>query len=146
MAKSTKIKTGAIQVEGLAELSRALKKVESNTPNALRETNKKVAEKVADQARSRASGLGGVAAHVAPSLRATAGATSAGVAGGGAAFPMFGGAEFGALRYPQVAPWRGSGSDAGYFLYPAIRDEAPHIEDEYREALDHLIEKAGLGL
>jgi hypothetical protein len=139
-----KIKTGAIQVEGLAELNRALKKVEGGTPNALRETNKKVAEKVAQSARSNASGLGGVAAHVAPSLRATAGATSAGVSGGGAAFPMFGGAEFGALRYPQFKPWRGSGSDAGYFLFPAIRDEAPHIEDEYREALEDLIRKADL--
>ena len=144
MARSQRIKTGAVEVHGLRELNRALREVEGGTPKALRETNKKVATKVATKARGRASALGSTAAHVAPSLRASAGATSAGVAGGGATFPMFGGAEFGSLRYKQFPPWRGSGSDAGYFLYPTIRDEAPHIEDEYREALDHLIRKAGL--
>jgi hypothetical protein len=145
MASSKRIKTGTIQVEGLAELSRALKKVEGATPGALRETNKKVADTVADKARGLASGLGGVAAKVAPSLRAVAGAKSAGVAGGGSSYPMFGGAEFGSYRYRQFQPYRGSGSDAGYFLYPAIRDEAPNIEDEYREALGELIRKADLG-
>jgi len=144
VARSQRIKTGAIEVHGLRELDRALKMVESDTPNALRDTNKKVAEKVTSSARGRAAALGGVAAHVAPSLKATAGARSAGVAGGGAWYPMFGGAEFGSIRYPQFQPWRGSGSDAGYFLYPAIRDEVPHIEDEYREALNELIRKAGL--
>ncbi|HKY57854.1 MAG TPA: hypothetical protein VJL80_07435 [Aeromicrobium sp.] len=145
MARAQRIKTGTIEVHGLRELNRALKKVEGGTPNALRDTNKKVAESVTSKARSRATGLGGVAAHVAPSLRANAGATSAAVAGGGAAYPMFGGAEFGAIRFKQFQPWRGNGSDAGYFLYPAIRDEAPNIESEYREALDDLIRKAGLG-
>lgn len=145
MASAKRIKTGTIQVEGLAELSRALKKAEGAAPGALRETNKKVAETVADKARGRASGLGGVAAKVAPSMRAVAGAKSAGVAGGGASYPMFGGAEFGSIRYKQFQPWRGSGSDAGYFLYPTIRAEAPNIEDEYRTALDELIGKAGLG-
>lgn len=144
MASRQRIKTGAIQVEGLDELVRAFKKVEGNLGAELRDTNKKVAEGVADKARGNAASLGGVAAHVAPSLKASAGARSAGVAGGGAAFPMFGGAEFGSLRYPQFQPWRGNGSDAGYFLYPAIRDEAPHIEDEYRKALDALIRKADL--
>ena len=145
MARSQRIKSGAIEVHGLRELNRALKKVEGGTPNALRDTNKKVAEKVAMGARSRAQGLGGVAAHVAPSLRASAGAAFAGVAGGGAAYPMFGGAEFGSIRYKQFKPWLGNSTDAGYFLFPEIRAQAPHIEDEYREALDNLIKKAGLG-
>lgn len=144
MARSQRIKTGAIEVHGLAQLNRALRELDSDLPKELRSTNKKVAEKVASGARGRAQSLGGVAAHVAPSLRATAGVRSAGVAGGGAAYPMFGGAEFGSYRYPQFKPWRGNGSDAGYFLYPEIRDEAPNIEDEYREALNDLIRKAGL--
>jgi hypothetical protein len=144
MARSQRIKTGAIEVHGLRELNRALKQVEGGTPNALRDTNKKVAQTVTTKARSNAASLGGVAAHVAPSLSAVAGATSAGVAGGGARYPMFGGAEFGSIRYKQFAPWRGNGPDAGYFLYPAIRDEAPHIEEQYAEALNELTRKAGL--
>lgn len=139
-----RIRTGTIQVEGLSELNRALNRAESAVPGALRDTNKKVAENVTGKARGNALGLGGVAAHVAPSLRAVAGAKSAGVAGGGASYPMFGGAEFGSIRYKQFKPWRGSGPDAGYFLYPAIRAEAPNIEVEYGKALDELIRKAGL--
>lgn len=144
MARAQRIKTGAVEVHGLAELNRALKKVEGGTPNALREANKKVATTVATKARGRAAAAGSTLAHVAPSIRAVAGATSAGVSGGGAAFPMFGGAEFGSIRYKQFQPWRGNGPDAGYAVYPTIRDEAPNITEEYREVLDTLIRKAGL--
>lgn len=144
MARAQRIKSGAIEVHGLAKLNRALREMDSDAPKALRETNKKMAEKVKTGAVGRAYGLGGVAAHVAPSLRATAGVKSAGVAGGGASYPMFGGAEFGSIRYKQFQPWRGSGSDAGYFLYPTIRDMALSITTEYEAALDDLIRKAGL--
>ena len=57
---------------------------------------------------------------------------------------MAGGAEFGSYRYHQFKPWRGSSSDAGYFLYPSIRDDAGRIEEEYRDAVDDLIKRAGL--
>jgi hypothetical protein len=39
---------------------------------------------------------------------------------GGQGYSM--GAEFGALQYKQFEMWRGNRDDAGYFLWPAIRE------------------------
>lgn len=140
----TRIRTGAIEVEGLRDLQRALKQVEGDLPGEIRDLNREVAEDVLGKAEGRAHSIGGVAAHVAPSLSVSATKTSAGVAGGGPSSPAFGGAEFGAVNYPQFGPWTGSGSDAGYFLYPAIRDEAPHITEKYTERLNDITRRAGL--
>jgi hypothetical protein len=135
-------RTGEIEVHGLKELAQALKELGGDLPRELRETNKAVAAKVADSARGRAHALGSTAAHVAPTIKASAGAQSAAASFGGV--PEAAGAEFGGRGRPttqQFLPHRGT---EGYFVFPAIRDEAPHIEDEYRESLDKLIRKAGL--
>jgi hypothetical protein len=139
-----RIKTGAVQVDGLVELNRALKVMDRDLAKDLRAASKAVATFVSNDARAAAQSIGGVAAHVAPSIKASAGATSAGVAFGGPAYPMAGGAEFGAYQYPQFQPWRGNGPGAGYFVYPAIRQDVDRIETEYHNALEHLIAKAGL--
>lgn len=147
MASSQRIRTGTIAVEGLDELNRALKRLSPELQAEMRVANKSVAETVTSKAKGRAASIGGVAAHVAPSLKAAAGAKSASVAGGGASHPAFGGAEFGGRGRPttqQFRPWRGNGPGAGYFVYPTIRDEAPAIEDEYRDALDSVLRKVDL--
>lgn len=136
------IKTGSIRVDGLRELSRALKSMDKELGKDLQKANKSAASLVADHARAAAYSLGGVAAHVAPSLKASAGRMSASVSGGGSAYPMFGGAEFGSIRYTQFQTWRGSSSDAGYFLYPTIRRDVDQIVELYSEALDNLLGKA----
>jgi hypothetical protein len=140
-----RVRTGAIQVTGLRELSRSLKKMDDPAASKeLRSANKRIAEMVAEDARGAAYAVGGVAAHVAPSIKASAGQQSAGVALGGSAYPMAGGAEFGSQRYKQFKPWRGNGPDAGYFVYPAIRQDLDRIESEYGKALDELARKVGL--
>lgn len=141
---ASKIRTGDIQVEGLAELNRALKAMGPEFQRELKDTNKKVAEIVADDARAAAYSLGGVAAKTAPSIKAKGYTASAGVSIGGAGYPFAGGAEFGSYKYKQFQPWRGNSTDAGYFLYPAIRHDVDRIETEYRDALDDLIKKVGL--
>jgi len=138
-------KEASINVDGLPELLAALKAIDKETAKRLRLTNKSVADFVAADARAAAYSLGGVAGHVAPSIKAAAGAQFAGVSGGGPAYPMFGGAEFGAgSQYPQFKPWRGNSADAGYFVYPAIRQDMDRIETAYKEAIDDLIQEVGL--
>lgn len=141
---SSRIRTGTIQVEGLVELNRALKQLGPTFPKELRKANKTVADLVAQDAKAAAHSIGGVAAHVAPSIKASAGAQFAAVSLGGTAYPMAGGAEFGSYRYKQFKPWRGNGSDAGYFVYPAIRRDADRIETEYGHALTELLDRTGL--
>lgn len=142
--RTTRVKSGAIQVEGLARLNAALKELDNGLAKVAREGSKEIATDVAEKARGLAQSLGGVAAHVAPSVKASVGAKSAGVAIGGAAYPMAAGAEFGAYQYAQFQPWRGNGSGAGYFLYPTIREEAPEITERFLEHFDDLRRRAGL--
>lgn len=140
--------TVGVQVDGLAELNRTLRALGGREfQKEIREAGKEIAVDVAGDAKGKALSLGGVAAHIAPSIAASAGVTSAGVALGGAAYPMAMGAEFGGQRRPttqQFKPWRGSGSDAGYFVYPAIRDNSSSIEERFGKALDNIIERHGL--
>lgn len=143
----SRVRTGTVNVEGLRELSKALKEMGPEFSREMRLANKEVASDVADKARGAALTLGGVAAKTAPTLKASAGATSAGVAVGGGNAPWGAGAEFGGGRRPttkQFKPWRGNGPDAGYFLYPTIRENAEEIEAQYREALDDLVARVGL--
>ena len=121
---SQKIRSGTVKVDGLRELNAALKAIGGEAQKELREASKRVAGFVADDARSAAYTIGGVAAHVAPSIK-----------------PVFGGAEFGSMRFKQFKPWRGNGSDAGYFMYPAIRQDADRIETEFTDAVDHIIKR-----
>lgn len=139
-----RLSAGTVKVDGLRELNQALKGISREAAKELRTANKTVATFVSEDARAAAYSIGGVAAHVAPSIRASAGAQFAGVAFGGPGWEMAGGAEFGSLRFKQFKPWRGNGSDAGYFLYPAIRQDAARITTEYVHALDHLLRRNGL--
>jgi hypothetical protein len=148
MAKSTRIKAGAgegaIRVVGVTELAASLKALEPALAKGLRVANKLAATTVRDAAKSKASGLGGVAAHVAPSITASAGLKSASVGLGGAAFPMAAGAEFGGRGRPttqQFQQWRGT---QGIFLFPTIRKEGPAITEEYLKTFDVISREVGL--
>lgn len=141
-----RIQTGTVRVEGLRELSKALKQLEDkNLGKELQKANKAAATTVAKDATGAAYSLGSTAAHVAPSIKASAGRMSASVSIGGASHPAAAGAEFGGQGRPttmQFQPWRGAGSNAGYFLYPTIRRDADKIVEEYTAALDELLGKA----
>lgn len=139
MARATRIRSGTVQVEGIAQLSRALKAIDPELQKGLRGTNKDVASFVADHARGKAQSLGSVAAKTAPSISAVAGVRSAGVGFGGSAYPFAGGAEFGSVRYTQFQPWRGNGPEAGYFVYPTIRDDENEIVERYAEMIDGIL-------
>ena len=141
-----KVKSGAgVRVDGLAELNRTLRALGGREFQAeLREAGRTVAKDVAQDAAGKAHSLGGVAAHVAPSISASAGFTSAGVSFGGASHPAAMGAEFGGQGRPttqQFQPFRGH---EGYFIYPAIRDNADHIEATYLKAVDDILKRHDL--
>lgn len=135
---------GAVEVHGLAELSRALKTYDKELAKELRSAGKEAATTVADRARARAQGLGSVAAHASPSVKPSVGANYAGVALGDSAHPEAAGAEFGSVRFAQFQPWTGNGPDAGYFLYPTIRDDDKAWLEPYEDAVDRVAKKAGL--
>ena len=76
----------------------------------------------------------------------------------GKKFPAARGAEFGAQRnqarmgrpggkvttvtgWNQFKPWRGSDREAGYFLWPAIREQEPKIINRYSKLFEELFDE-----
>lgn len=140
----TRISSGAVNVEGLAELSKALKKLEGGKElsRELRIANKEAATFVKNKATARGQSLGSTAAMIAPTLKASAGATSAGVSLG--SHPAAAGAEFGGRGRATTQQFQPHKGTTGYFVYPTIRDSAEEIVKPYEEAIDRLVRKAGL--
>lgn len=135
----------AVRVEGLADFQKELKRLDQKLPRELQKANKRAAELVADAARTRATGLGSVAAKAAPSIKAAAEQRRSKVSIGGARYPFALGAEFGGQGRPttmQFAPWSGSDTGAGYFLYPAIRETRDEFMDAYDDAIEQLTREA----
>lgn len=131
-------KSQAIRIEGLAALQKELRQMGAEFAKQLSTANKDAAEVVASAARSKASGRGGVAAKTAPSIKAQGEQRRSKVTIGGNAYPFAMGAEFGATAYRQFPAWRGSGSGAGYFLYPAIRSTRDEFVEVYERVIDHV--------
>lgn len=145
-----------VKVTGLQEVRSALKRCEDADRQAeLKQANFDVAELVVREGRSGASGVSSMAARAAETLRAGRQLAKATVTLGGARAPFALGAEFGAGRdvrrgnvggnpprpgrgWNQFMGWRGNGEDAGYFLYPAIRENTPEIVDRYGDAIERI--------
>lgn len=141
-----------IIVEGVAPVRKAIK--ELGDPTVTREF-KAAGKHITDDivipgARSKAAGLGAMYARAATTLRAANVAQGAAVRYG-AGVPWAMGAEFGAAQgqarntqrgtvhgWNQFRPWRGSGSDAGYFVWPTIHERDVLIVAAYAAAIDQL--------
>lgn len=148
----------------IAKFNRALSHIPKECTVALTEASGRIASVVAADAAALARNVGGVARLVAPTIRASKGRTPAITMGGTRQIPrhrrsaprglkvnvdagalnltnqtignVMWGAEFGASNYRQFNPWRGNKGRAGYFLWPAVRDDARYIMDTYADALD----------
>ena len=140
MAGSVKIRGFSHSVEGLDVLVRDLRSEPERLDKELRTGLKNIAVKVRDEARERAGAL----THPRPgrkviaSLTASSSGKDSRVSIGGPNVPWALGHEFGSLVFKQFPPWRGNKQDAGYFLWPTIREAR---EEEIPRAVDALIDE-----
>lgn len=137
-------KSDGVNVEGLAQLREALKAVSGDAAKELSAAGKDVAQFVAEDARGAALGLGGVAAKIAPSIKAAAAAGGGAISLGGTAYPMAAGAEFGGQGRPTTQQFKPHLGRTGYAVYPTIRRDADRIESEFGSAIDDLMRKYDL--
>ena len=146
----------SIAVEGLDELRRSLKI--AGGIEATREFKTAgyaaAAEVVIPRAKARAAGLGKMQAKAADTLR-PANTVTGGAVRFGRGFPASMGAEFGAQRnqprgtvgkrrmtgWNQFEPWKGNGIEAGYFVWPTIRDDAAAITARFNAGLSPLLQR-----
>jgi hypothetical protein len=133
-----------VNVEGLDRLRKDLKAVSADAPKELRQAHVSIAGTVAEDARDRAYGLGGVAAKTAPTIRASGTQAGAAIALGGPTAPWSAGAEFGGQGRPTTQQFRPHLGRTGYFVYPSIRDNAEDAERRELEAIDGLMRKHNL--
>lgn len=134
-----------VQVDGLRELRRELKRAGERFPRELREANRDAAELVARSARRRAPRGphegGGRIQPVVSSIRALASQRAGQVAIGGARAPHGPPLEFGGTlrRFHSQARTRVT---AQPFLYPAIAAEQDEVVEFYGDAIDRLTRRA----
>jgi len=63
--------------------------------------------------------------------------------GGGTTQMLWGGSEFGSNKYKQFPIWsgkQGRGS-RGYFIYPTLREEQPHIVAQWEAAFSNILKE-----
>lgn len=130
------------RIDGLREFRNELKDVAAEMPRELRSGLKDIVELMAPKVRSAFESGGGVLPKVAPSVKVLAQQTGASIRIGGTQYPFALGAEFGSAQFKQFQPWRGSGGDAGYALYPTVRAEREHLVDDVGDLMERLASKA----
>lgn len=147
MARVSTNRSQSVRVEGLAELSRALRKLEdAEGSKELRAAFKGAADSVIRDARS---GGDRMQASMASRLKASVGRASAAVVIGGKPYDL--GAEFGAnqnvprstkrgtvLGWNQFQPHRGNGENAGYVVMPAARAARDRLPTDLGDAIGRL--------
>jgi hypothetical protein len=64
--------------------------------------------------------------------------------GGGTTQQLWGGYEFGSTKFKQFPIWSGRGprgGSAGYFIYPTLRAEQPHIIAQWEDAFSKILKE-----
>lgn len=135
--------TDAVRITGLRDVQRALRQVDRTLPRELRKAGNAAAQVIVDEGKARATTP--QQRKAAESLRPRSDQRGVRVALGNASrYPFALGAEFGSITYPQFPAFRGSGSGAGYFLWPAIRANRERVAGLFLDGVDTITRQAGL--
>jgi hypothetical protein len=136
----------SIQIEGLAEFRRDLKKIDDQLVKELRVDLLAIAKEIAKETQRRVPERTGSAKR---SIRAGVSGNNAYVAGGKKAVPYYGWLDFGSRtprrgRSRQTGPWKGSGAGpkGGRFIYPTIAANRREIEQKAQKAFDKAYDAA----
>lgn len=156
--------SGQIEIRGLADFRRALKAMDPDWPKALTKVHRAVATEAAGIARGIATGMGGVRAKAAGTIKGSGNQRSARIGpsgGGGIGNVAFWGAKkhtgwYGHSSYndsqsAQHPPWVGSSWEVGnagegpYAINPAVATYEPRMEQRYFDMVLELAHDAFAG-
>jgi hypothetical protein len=149
----------AAVVHDVKGLNAALRRVPKEASVELRKASARIAKGIADEAAGRARGVGGVAALVAPTIRAGRDRVPLVKMGGPGRLPTAGdgwertrdgsrqtvgdviwGAEFGGGARSTTLQFMPHKGTIGYFLWPTVRDRSDETQEAYGEALQAALE------
>lgn len=151
----------SVEIRGLKDFRRELRKVSDELPKEMRDENKQIADDGARLAQVYALGMGGVQAKAAGAIKgyATAVQASIGFPGKTARYPMAPVAFWGARKHTgwyahinsnaqQHPDWvgnswmPGSRGQGPYAINDAVADLADELPDRYGEMVERLAAKA----
>jgi hypothetical protein len=134
---------------------KALKNMEDGAKDAAKRQSGALAEYAQREISSTAQGRGKAAIRVATGSKVkkssttgeiTYGYASQKFSGGGTTRDLWGGTEFGSLKFPNFPKWSGPNPSGrrgsrGYFIYPTLRRIQPKIVSEWTAAFDRILKE-----
>lgn len=129
-----------IAVEGLRELTRSLRELDSGLPRAVRLAANEAADIVVQAAQRPVPTRSGKAKK---SIKAKSTRTAARVSSGGRRAPYFPWLDYGGRVGPNKSVRRPFIAD-GRYVYPAFRENRERVKDAFSEALQRIARDAGL--
>lgn len=129
-----------IKIEGLAEFNRALKKLDSDLPKALRLAHNKAAQLIVDWAQPRVPRKSGRAAGT---VKAKSTRTESRVQGGSTRVPYYPWLDFGGRVGPKRSVRRPFIKE-GRYIYPALSANYDRFADLLTEELIDVARQAGV--
>lgn len=130
-----------IGIDGLAQLSRGLRAVDSEAPKELRIALNSAAQMLADETRPEVPSVSGAARR---SIVARSTRTAARVGVGGKKAPYFPWLDFGGQGRIAGRPAPREFIREGRYIYPTLRRIRPEIEAQLQDAISAVIRNAGL--
>lgn len=133
------IAMGVIKVDGLAQFSRALRRIDNDAPKELRIVQNKAANTVADRARPRVARLSGQAQR---SVKASSTRTLSRVKGGGTKQPYYPWLEFGG-RVGKRRSIKREFIKSGRYIYPSYAAKKAFVQAQLTIGMIKLAERQG---
>lgn len=131
----------SVQVVGLADLNKALRKIDSEAPKTLRVALNTVAEHVADKIRPKVPVVTGATKGT---IRVASTRTSARIRAGGPKAKHWPWLDFGGEGRVKGRPPKRDFLPEGRYVYPTLADERPNIAKWLEAALRDVVADSGL--
>ena len=132
-----------IKINGLAQFSKDLRKLDNDLPKALRLAANEAGDLVLTYAKPKVTTGPQKGGHVTSSMKAKSTRTSARVSAGSARYPYFGFLDFGG-RVGRHKATRRPFKKRGRYLFVGYLENKDHIRDGLVDALIQVAEQAGL--
>ena len=115
--------TANVKVVGGNELARAWNGLPQDVQDAIAKVNAQLTRAIINDAKHWAQVTGKQQVRAAAQLESTTNPRTGKISlSSSTNLPYAMGAEYGSNQYRQFKRWRGAGNNAGYFLWPALRD------------------------
>lgn len=132
-----------IQIQGLREITRSLRRIDPEIAKAMKAAGNKAAQLVVDTAQPRVPTGPGKGGHAASSIKAASTGKAARVSAGGKKYPYYPWLDFGGRVGPNKSVQRPFLKE-GRYIWAAFADRRDEITQVMADELSEMARRAGL--